>query len=464
MDKSIQEQINIEIASNKMFAAIFFDPFEEEDIDIEIKSIEIEKLLQEKGICFGIDTKLLRTLEKTRKPNHKYLIAQGQQPIIGKPGKLIYHVEINKEAKPKIQEDGNVDFHKLDLIENVKKGQILVTLEPPEEGTPGINIFGESIPAPLGKSLRLPQGKNTVISEDGRHLIAAIDGQVSLVDNKVIVKKIYDIPSNVGPSTGDIDFIGDVVVKGNILTGFTVKSGGDIEVYGVVEGAYLVAEGDIILHRGIQGAGRGKLKAKGNIIAKYIENSEVEAEGEIHSEAIMHSSVKSGAHIYVEGKKGLIVGGVLRAYQSITAKTIGSSMATVTELEVGLDPSILEHYRLLKKTIKKLEKECKQTEQAVELLTRVQKNGESSKDKQQLLIKCTRAKIQIQQQMLKTKNEVEELSPLLEMKNQGTVKALQFIYPGVKVTIGNSNISIQEEIQYCTLYQEHGVIKIDVYR
>ena len=98
------------------------------------------------------------------------------------------------------------------------------------------------------------------------------------------------------------------------------------------------------------------------------------------------------------------------------------------------------------------------------MLTRVQKNGESSKDKRQLLIKCARAKIQIQQQMLKTKNEVEELSPLLDMKNQGTVKALQFIYPGVKVTIGNSNISIQEEIQYCTLYQEHGVIKIDVYR
>ena len=48
---------------------------------------------------------------------------------------------------------------------------------------------------------------------------------------------------------------------------------------------------------------KGILKSMGNVVAKYIENSTVEAIGNITSEAIMHSKIKCGGSVIVEGKR-----------------------------------------------------------------------------------------------------------------------------------------------------------------
>ena len=51
---------------------------------------------------------------------------------------------------------------------------------------------------------------------------------------------------------------------------------------------------------------KGILKSMGNVVAKYIENSTVETIGNITSEAIMHSKIKCGGSVIVEGKKVLL--------------------------------------------------------------------------------------------------------------------------------------------------------------
>ena len=65
---------------------------------------------------------------------------------------------------------------------------------------------------------------------------------------------------------------------------------------GIVEGAELVAGGQIILKRGIQGTGRGKMKAGTNIVSKFIESATAEAGGFIQTESIMHSNVTAGEY------------------------------------------------------------------------------------------------------------------------------------------------------------------------
>jgi len=165
------------------------------------------------------------------------------------------------------------------------------------------------VPALDGKPAVLPKGKNVEISEDGQSLIAGIDGQVNYIDGKVSVFANYEVPADVDNSTGNISFVGNVIIRGNVLSGFTVEAGGSVEVMGVVEAAVIKADGDIILRRGMQGLGRGILKSGGDIIAKYIENSIIEAKGDIKAEAIMHSNVKCGNKLELSGKKGLLIGG-----------------------------------------------------------------------------------------------------------------------------------------------------------
>ena len=375
--------------------------------------------------------------------------------------KMIFNKK--RDNKPKVLEDGTVDFYNLDLIENVVKGQDLVTLIPPVEGTPGRNVLGVEIPSIKGKNIKLPKGKNTEISEDGTKLVATTDGQVNYTNGKVNVYETYEVPDNVDNSVGNINFIGNVVVRGNVLTGFYIKAGGNVEVYGVVEGAKIEAQGDIILRRGIQGMSRGILSSMGNVVAKYIENSIVEAAGDIQSDAIMHSQIKCGGSIRADGRKGLIVGGVIMAGREVDAKVIGSHMATATEIEVGIDPAILERYRFLKDELSNVKKEIIKTTQIVDLLNKMKDADKLTDSKRDMLIKSIRTKVFLDNRLKSVKNEIVELEPLLEEKEDGKVKAYNIIHPGVKITIGTACMYVREEIKFCSLYKDKADIRTSSY-
>ena len=139
--------------------------------------------------------------------------------------------------------------------------------------------------------------------------MALVDGHVSFTGGKLNVYPVYEVRGNVDNSTGNINFVGKVVVKGNVLTGFEIKAEGDIEVEGVVEGAKLEAGGNILLKRGAQGSGRGVLICQGSLVSRFIENCTVEAGGDIIADAIMHCSISSKSSIELKGRKGLLVGG-----------------------------------------------------------------------------------------------------------------------------------------------------------
>lgn len=67
----------------------------------------------------------------------------------------------------------------------------------------------------------------------------------------------------------------------------------------------------------------------------------------------MHSDVEAADEIIVDGKRGLIVGGKIHSGFKITMKTAGSTMGTQTELEIGIDPTLLERYRCIERDMEK---------------------------------------------------------------------------------------------------------------
>ena len=65
---------------------------------------------------------------------------------------------------------------------------------------------------------------------------------------------MLDIPGNVDFSTGSINFLGDINIKGDVLSGFTVRAMGNIHVDGVIEaGSAVEAGGDLVVVKGILG-------------------------------------------------------------------------------------------------------------------------------------------------------------------------------------------------------------------
>jgi uncharacterized protein (DUF342 family) len=448
----------IDVSDDKMDVKIVFYPLED---DTYVDPKEIMYNLRQKDIVHGIDENLIKELASSHEYNIPFSIVKGTSPIDGVPGRIEYGFRTNKDLTPEIDEDGNVNYHKLNIIANVKKGDLLARLIPATEGEEGKNIYGNVISPRKAKPIRLRYGKNVAINDNRTELYADEDGLVRLFEGKVIVNNVFDVPNNVGISTGDIEFEGSVIVHGNVITGFTVIAKGDIEVNGVVEGARLKAGGDIILHKGIQGMNKSKIEAGGNIKAKYIENGNVISGGSIHSEAILHSRVSAKGEITVEGKKGMISGGTVRSGVGVSTKTLGSHMGTVTELEVGIDPLMLEEYNNLRRELPKLSDESKKLDQVVTLLNkRKELVGELDDEKQEMYLSAIRNKVFISNKLNVAQKRIDELQEEVNNKNSGYVNVAGIVYPGVKVSIGNYSHYVRDELKFISFYKKGADIKM----
>lgn len=421
---------------------------------------DIINALKKEGVLFGLDNQMISTMAQYPIYNEAICIAQGKEPVNGKNGYIEYHFDTTMDRKPTILDDGRVDFRELNLIECITAGSKLCTIAEPKPGVPGRTVKGHEIPAAPGKAAVLPKGKNTEVSSDGLSLLAAIDGQVSLSDGSLSVFASHEVQANVDNSTGNISFVGNVTVKGNVLSGFSVEAGGNVEVWGVVEGAVVKAGGDIILKRGMQGMGKGVLISGGDIVARYIEHSNIEAKGDIKSESIMHSNIKCGNKLELSGKKGLLVGGVCKAGREISAKVIGSHMATVTELEVGVDPSLRERAKVLHELISNSERDIKKADQAVTILKSLEAAGALTPEKQEMLQKSIRTKVFLSTRLNEYKEEIVEVDAKLQHDSNGRIKAYTCIYPGTKVSIGTCLMYVKENLAGCTLHRDGADIRV----
>lgn len=451
-----EESVRVEVSNDKMTAYATFYPTE-----AEFKIDDVTRMLAARGVTHGIDKDMLAALEVERDHNTQYIVAQGTPAVDGTPAIVEYMFKTENDTRPEMDAEGNVNYHKLNIIANVKQGQLLARLTPATDGEEGVDLYGDVLTPRKPKPVKLRYGKNIEINDNKTELFAACDGLVKLFEGKVVVNDCYEVPNNVGNSTGDVVFEGSVVVHGNVITGFSVKAKGDVEVIGVVEGAEIISGGNIILHKGIQGMGKGHIEAAGYVQARYIEQATVISGGEVHSEAILHSNVTCKGSVTVEGKKGMISGGHVRAGESVETKILGSHMGTVTEVDVGIDPIMLQEYGELRRDIPKMENEIVKLEQVISLLNkRKELSGQLEDDKQEMYMSAVRNKIFLNNKLTAAKKKFESLQVQVDNKNNGYVKVSNELYTGVKVTIGSVSMYIRDEMKFVKLTKQGADIKL----
>lgn len=420
---------------------------------------EIYRELKDKKVTDGIiDSAIRRHLE-----NPEYckniIIAKGVAPVNGHDAEIQYKFNVDRKAKPRLNEDGTVDFHQLDNINHVKKGDVLAVLIPEDPGIPGEDVCGNKIAPVKIKRYTLKHGKNIELSEDGFTMYSCVDGHVFLEGDRVFVSDNYEVPADVDNSTGDIEYNGSITVKGNVRTGFSLKAEGDIEIFGVVEGANIEAGKDVILHRGIQGMSKGVIKAQGNVISKFIESANVKAGGYIETDSVLHSDISAKGDIYVRGKNGSIIGGNTRSSVLIEAGTIGSPMGTSTSVEVGTDPAIKDRVSYLKKTISEKSEEKEKLDKVLAVLRKKKEMGILEEEKVPLIASTTKTVIMLDSQIKTMTKEFDSLQSELDSNNAAVIRVTKDIYPGTKVSISEDYILIHEHLCHCQYRKDRGEIK-----
>lgn len=425
---TIEDFLSVYISPNKMEAYINIIPI---DNSVEISVEIIKEQLFKNNVTFGIDDLSIKEVLDNKHSTASIKVASGEISVNGEDGYLTYHFNTQPSTKPKLLEDGSVDFHNLDIIQNVVEDQLLVTYTPPTEGKDGCLVNGNIIPSKKGKGVLLPKGKKVKISEDGLQLLAERDGNVEIIDGKVCVSNIMIINKNVDVSTGDIYFNGDIVIMGNIVTGSSVTATGSISVEGSVEAATLKADGDIVLKNGIQGSGRGKITAGGNIATKFIEMSDIYAKGTITTNAIMNSTIESEEDIIVSGKRGFIIGGISKALNKIQATGLGNISEIITTLEVGFTEDNVKEMVNLERTVEIVSEELRDIEANM--------NSFSANINR---IELIRAKIE---KSAKYTSSLREYERLVELKNK----------------MGMPRVDIERTINVgCTIFMRTDVYKV----
>jgi uncharacterized protein (DUF342 family) len=179
------------------------------------------------------------------------------------------------------------------------------------------------------------------------------------------------------------------------------------------------------------------------------------------TDAIMHSQIVAKDDIVVKGKRGLIAGGSVRTKTRIEAKTIGSTMGTATEVEVGIDPKITERYHAIEKEMESFANEKDNLLQNLKILKkRLDAKGQLDEEKMKNL-KSTSERIgEIDKLMEERSEEYDALGEELEKTSDGRIIAHNIVYPGVTMTISSITNHIKTETQHSAFVRDGADIRI----
>ncbi|MDR6722297.1 uncharacterized protein (DUF342 family) [Paenibacillus amylolyticus] len=430
---------------------------------------ELEQYIDSKGIKYGILREALLSFATHPETylNNQCKIAEGIAAVAGEDGyiKVLVGMDDSNERRPQESEDGTVDYKEVTRLNNVRAGQIIAERIPPMDGIVGRAVTDVEIPFRPGKEARFKVGKNVVVNPDGTAMYAALDGLVTKTEgNKLNVFPVYEINGDVDYNIGNIDFVGTVVIRGNVLTGFKVKAAGDIRVVGGVEGAELEAGGSVEITGGIIGYNKGLVHAGHNVKCSFIQEGNVDAgEDVLVSQSIMHSIIRAGREVICAGTKGLIVGGSIQAGEKVSARIVGNSMSTVTSIEVGVLPRLRNELNDLRKVIREQMDSLDKTKKALTLLDQLAAAGQLSPDKMSMRIKLTATQKSSMRLNEETKTRIFEIEKALEDTSRARVDILKMIYGGSKIVIGRYTKFIKDPVSRISFYYHDGDISMVPY-
>ena len=405
--------------------------------------------LEAQNVKFGINEARLHEILENEHDVEQQRIAGARESVRGADATITYLFDAyHANSGPKVSEEtGCVDYRDLSLFENVEPGSPLARKNPATMGEDGMDVTGIAIKAEAGKDVQLPKGKNTNVSPDDPNLlIAQVAGTPKLVNGRINVDDMI-VVEDVDFSTGNINFNGDVLVKGIVNAGFSITAGGDITCKDAVESANLSAKGNIYLKRGIKGMNRSKVDAGLNVYAKFLENCTVYAnESVIVEEEIMHSVVLANERVEVTHPKGVIIGGTTKARELIRAPFIGSEMAVKTNLEVGIAPHLKEQMDDLDDSLTLKLKELEKVSKNLYTLNNMREKAGLTPEREELYHQLGNIATQLNTEVEEIAENIAALEGDLKSSAGCRVEAKKTVYPGVIITIKNAKIRISEPI------------------
>lgn len=405
---------------------------------------ELVRYLRTQRVTEGIEEAAIQKMIEDGIYMREVCVAHGREPVHAQNGRYELNFNPNVDGKPKIKEDGSVDYWSIRTVEMVKEGQVIATYFPPTEAINGMTVTGKPVLATRGKPLQPLRGKGFHCEEDGCTYVADLSGKIEMNNGKIRISAIYEIQGDVGITTGHVDYHGDVVIHGGIQPGTVVRTSGSLTVDGICENCVIEAGKDILLRKGVLGGNKTSIRAGGNIHALFFEYCKVQANGYIEVSYALDSRMISYDHIYVAGKKGSIIGGYAYGISGIDVNVIGNSTEVKTQVHVGVTEQMVQELKEKTKAkeealaaIEKITKGIKMFDAAA-----AQKGIDASKEPKRM--EALRTRMKLQADAAEQTKEIEQLANFMERGKKATITVVKRAYSGIVVSIDQVSLNVKE--------------------
>ncbi len=401
-------------------------------------------------------------------------VSKGSSAVEGKDGKIVYLVKPYRPGE-KFKDDTFVDLRYLHLFDNIEANTPIARIYPPTSGTPGTDVLGSVITSKPGKEVSItyddtiefvPRDEKTSYDT----LIAKVAGYLNVEGGKVKIEQQLGISNNVDFQTGNIDFIGGVVVAGNVQRSFKVRARQDIEVKGDVDNGYLESTGAGIV---VQGTICGALQIGHVQVAETVDSrmldeilqersTHIKANGVVKAQRIQSSSVEAERNIEVEREilncylrtketllipHGRLIGGITYTVCGVEALIIGSPRESKTVIHLCSDVESTREYTELLQSLQ----QCMEVEELLKLqlgplsekVERIEKLSEPHYTK---MVGLHHKLVAVQKTIDHFHRKQVELLTTAQYNTMFRVNILEKLHRGVEIHAGEKVFIADEEI------------------
>lgn len=447
------------ISDDSMSASVFITaPADGEAITVE----DITSFLRQNGVTSGLIYSEIEKIIKERIYLKDVVVAKGRSMIESQNGYYDFLFRVGEIKHPTIRSDGSVDYQSMSVIQSVSPGDILAVYHPSVMGSSGLDVKNREIRCKPAKELPQIKGSGFEVSFDGNTYKATSEGRVEYDNFKLHVRDLYELRKDLDLVTGRIDFRGDVVIHGNVRTGTFIRATKSVTVEGAVEAATIIAEGDIVLKKGMQGGGKARLVAGGNIYANFIEFTEVKAKGNVEANIILNSTISAGKSVILKGKRGAIIGGTNYCVGEMEMAQAGNKAEVKTVLASGISEEYDKRHHLLTEKAESAKAGIKKTKSEIEQIRDVRISNEPKDVKDAKINQLTRRLKRDERLLEHVERELKEIEETINVGTEAEIRVEDTVNPGVTIKIDDKEMKISNTMTHVKFFRPEGSSIIEV--
>ncbi|MCR4590824.1 MAG: FapA family protein [Lachnospiraceae bacterium] len=439
-DRSINRVI---IKNNDMEAYLNLSPPPEgQSYDVE----EILQFLATNGVKVGISTSRVSAMIRKEIYNHDQLVAEGTPPVAGEDGYFEFFFEATGNGKkhPLIRSDGTVDYTSVNVIECVEAGDKLAVYHPAVKEQPGMSVKGRAVPGKRAKELPPLRTTGCTYVEEELTYYADIEGRVEASKSRLSVTGVQEFKKDIDNVFGNVIFNGDVIIHGSVSEGVSIKATRSITIEGVFHGDAIEAGEDIVIKGGILGSNGTKIICKGDVLADFIEYTDVEADGDVSANYILDSNIVSKAVVHATGSKGSIVGGDVYGMRGVEARFLGNDVFLKTCITAGVKDDVIAIRKELARQEKELSVKFQQMKIRSDELERRVRLGTADEAMMAERQTLMREKIEKKAELQEMEQRTREFDELMRISEGAVIRAFDTAYEGAVIMIDNQQYVMTE--------------------